>query len=109
MLKIGFGNTVSLTKGDTAYLKVDIKNDANGDVYEVRDGDTLTMTVKKDFNSNPAFQKKISGGVEFHIKPQDTTGLDVGKYKYDVQLDTADGDVFTVIAPSTFEILEEVT
>lgn len=109
MLKIGFGNTVSLTKGDTAYLKVDIKNDVSGEAYTVQEGDTLTMTVKKDYDSSPAFQKKIHGDVEFHIKPEDTGGLETGKYKYDVQLDTANGDVFTVIPPSTFEILEEVT
>lgn len=39
----------------------------------------------------------------------DTNTLDFGKYKYDVQLTTESEEVYTIIEPSIFEILPEVT
>lgn len=38
-----------------------------------------------------------------------TRGDTAGKYLYDVELTTASGDVYTVIVPTTFEVLKEVT
>ena len=102
--------SIELTRGDTAYLSVPIQNEVTGEAYDVGPEDTLTLTVKKSVkDAAVGFQKIIQGGNTFHIKPEDTRALDFGKYKYDVQLDTADGDVYTVIGPQTFEILSEVT
>lgn len=109
MFRIGYGNAVSLTRGDTAYLNVTITNDADDTEYELQDGDTLVFTVKKNVDDDPIVQKKIAGGTVFHIEPKDTVLADFGKYKYDILLYTEAGDVFTVIPSSTFELLEEVT
>ena len=51
----------------------------------------------------------MPGGAAIHIRPEDTKELSFGKYLYDIQLTTADGDIYTVIPPTTFEILKEVT
>ena len=102
------GNTIRLTRGDTAYLEFPLKTEVGE--YVMVSNDTLTLSVKKNTKDTEyIFQKVITGTNTFHIEPNDTTDLSFGKYTYDVQINTADGDVFTVIPPSTFEVLNEVT
>lgn len=109
MLKVYADGSIELTRGDTAYFDVSI-TDIDESPYEMQPNDTLTLSVKKSVNdAEPAFQKIIQGHALFHIEPKDTAGLAFGKYKYDVQITTENGDVFTVIGPETFEILSEVT
>ena len=101
-------NKISLTRGDTAYLNVSVEIDKKP--YEMQEGDTLTFSIKKSTSDKtPLVEKTISGGTRIHIEPSDTSGLEYGKYKYDVQLDKANGDVFTIIEPTAFVVLEEVT
>lgn len=110
MLYIKSDGTVRLTRGDTARLTVPITNETDDSTYEVQDGDTLTMTVKKSCNDEtPSFQKVVTGANTFHIEPKDTADMSFGKYKYDVELVTAAGDVHTVIEPTDFEVMQEVT
>lgn len=103
------GNTIKLTRGDTAYLTVPIKS-ALGEEYTLSSKDTLTLSVKETTSSTEyLFQKILTGTNVFHIEPQDTASIPFGNYKYDIQLNTANGDVYTIIDVSTFTILEEVT
>ena len=102
--------TIKLTRGDTARLTVPIINLANNGEYTMESGDILYFTVKKTAkDSDFLFQKSVTGSNSIHIKPEDTANLSFGKYKYDVQLTTATGDVYTVIEPSAFEVMEEIT
>ena len=102
--------TIKLTRGDTARLTVPIINLANNGEYTMESGDILYFTVKKTAkDSDFLFQKSVTGSNSIHIRPEDTVTLSFGKYKYDVQLTTATGDVYTVIEPSTFEVMEEIT
>ena len=102
--------TIKLTRGDTARLTVPITNLANNGEYTMESGDILYFTVKKTAkDSDFLFQKSVTGSNSIYIKPEDTANLSFGKYKYDVQLTTATGDVYTVIEPSTFEVMEEIT
>lgn len=102
--------TIKLTRGDTARLTVPIINLANNGEYTMESGDILYFTVKKTAkDSDFLFQKSVTGSNLIHIRPEDTADLSFGKYKYDVQLTTATGDVYTVIEPSTFEVMEEIT
>lgn len=110
MLYLEYGNTIKLTRGDTARITASIMNEATEAVYAMGENDTLTLTVKKSTkDTEPLFQKVLVGLNTFHIEPSDTAGLDFGKYKYDVQLTTDDGDVYTVIEPSDFVVMEEVS
>ena len=110
MLRIGSDGSIRLTRGDTARLNVSITNEANSNDYVLQPDDTLTMTVKKTISdAEPAIQKILTGTNAFHIEPKDTAGLEFGKYIYDVQLSTGSGDVYTVIEPTSFEIMQEVT
>lgn len=109
MLIVSNSGEVKLTRGDTAKLTVNITDDEK-QPYSVQNDDVLTLTVKKDVKDTEGLiEKKITGSDTFHIEPKDTAELDFGKYKYDVQLNTADGEVYTVIPPTVFEILAEVT
>ena len=110
MLYVNKDGTIQLTRGDTARLTITIQNDLDGNDYEVAPTDTLKLTIKKTVNdSKPAVQKTVTGYSQFYIEPEDTKDLSFGKYLYDVELTTASGDVYTVIVPTAFEILKEVT
>ena len=102
------GTTIRMTRGDTVYLTVPLTSAT--EAYEMSATDTLTLSVKKsERDAEYIFQKISEGSNAFHIEPSDTAQLAFGKYKYDVQLNTGDGDVYTVIPPSTLELLTEVT
>lgn len=106
MLKVE-NNIISLTRGDSAFLNVEITND-DGEIYELEQGDVCEFTIKKYTSSaNVLIQKEVLNG-EIRISPDDTKNLEYGQYVYDVQVTMANGDVATVIPPTTFNILEEV-
>ena len=50
-----------------------------------------------------------SGEALIEIAPEDTKKLDYATYSYDVQLTAKDGTVTTIIPPSDFKVLPEVT
>lgn len=110
MLHIQTDGSIGLTRGDTARLTVSISNDATNEDYELDSLDVLVLSVKKKItDTDCVFQKTITGTKTFHIEPTDTEGVPFGMYKYDVQLTTSSGDVYTVIEPTNFELLQEVT
>lgn len=110
MLYVDSDGSIRLTRGDTARLVVYIFNESAGGDYEIKENDTLTFSVKKKTRDPTALVKKqITGSNVFYIRPIDTSGLSFGRYQYDVQLTTSSGDVYTVITPTTFELLPEVT
>lgn len=110
MLRIGEDNSIQLTRGDTAYLQVPIYDDVTGEEYKMAEGDILTFSVKRNINDTVyCFQKVSVGNNTFKIEPEDTKEHDFALYKYDVQLATASGDIYTVIAPTVFKICTEVT
>jgi hypothetical protein len=102
------GNTIKLTRGDTAYLTVSITH--NEEDYVVQSTDKLEFSVKKTVNDTEyVLRKEVIGNNVIHIEPSDTAGFAFGLYKYDIQLTTASGDVFTIVDVATFEIMPEVT
>lgn len=109
MLTIAKNGTILLTRGDSAEFAITIRNTKGGN-YILKDDDTLRLTVKKSINdSNFVLQKVLVGSDTFKLSPADTKGLNFATYIYDVELTTADGDVYTVIPQSKFTLLPEVT
>lgn len=102
--------SLSVTRGDTLPIVINITN--NYEPYELEEGDILTFTVKETTNLNDAvlIQKTMDAttGPYCELTPQDTN-IPYGKYKYDVELAQANGRVFTIIKPSQFTVTEEVT
>lgn len=91
-------------------LQIKISNDISHSDYSIAANDVLTFTVKKDvLDRGLVFQKKITGSNTLNIVPSDTKSMRFGIYVYDVQLTTASGDIYTIIEPSKFEIMPEVS
>ena len=111
VFKVDEDNTIHLTRGDTARFSIGrIVNTVTNTNYTPTPEDTVTMTVKKTvLDAAPCVQLIVPGGEVLHIKPEDTKAMVFGKYVYDVQLTTADGDVYTIIPPTPFDLLKEVT
>ena len=111
LLTVDKDNTIHLTRGDTARFSIGpIVNTITNTNYTPTEDDTVTMTIKKTvLQADPCVQIIVPGGEVLHIKPEDTKAMAFGKYVYDIQITMADGDVYTIIPPTTFELLKEVT
>ena len=105
MLNIDGDNNIKLTRGDTAYITLEVTRD--GEPYDFTN-DQTKLTVKKDTKTNWVVFQKTFNGPTITIEPSDTEGLDYQTLKYDVQIITTSGEVFTVIEPRDFTIAEEV-
>ena len=102
------GTDIKLTRGDNATLAVDLKN-ADGSTYTLQANDKLYLSVSQGGKSTPLLQIIADNEGIFRFVPSDTKSMNFGKYRYDIQLTMADGEIYTVIPVSIFEILEEIT
>lgn len=111
MLKIERQN-ITLTRGDTAYLKFIPKVRGEGssyEDYELQDGDVVIFRVQK----NPIFEKQAVIDLEENtailtLIPEDTIDWKIQQYNYEVELVTALDEHFTFIANQKFIISEEI-
>ena len=103
---------IALTRGDSAYITLVITN-GDGSPFELSQGDTVRCQVR----SSPTigellFEGDVSiddDGVIWHISPADTKNLSIGEYYWDAELELSNGDIFSFIPVSIFEVLDEVT
>lgn len=103
------GTNISMTRGDTESMTVTL-DDGIGFV----EGDIIELTVRVNPSSNNVeLYKKVTefdeGKARIEIRSEDTEGLVFRSYVYDVQLTRSNGGIHTIIKPSMFEILPEVT
>ena len=109
-------NTFEIVRGDSANFDIylPIYNE-EGEIigeYDLQPGDTLLFTVKKNTKTEEIiFQKS---GQNITINPSDTEEIPYGKYVYDAELTYASPEgvepfVDTVIQPTEFKVLDEVT
>lgn len=107
MFKIVNG-TIKITRGDTGRFTLNLKTYA-GEPYDYSN-DSVLFTVKENtYTKNKLIQKNIIYGEKVAILPSDTANLSYGEYFYDVQVTMSDGTVDTVIVPSKFVVMQEVT
>lgn len=103
------GTDIKITRGDNAQLSVDLLN-ADGSEYVMQNGDKLYLTVNIGARQGkPLLQLVADSQATFRFVPDSTKPLEFGKYKYDIQLSTANGEIYTVTPVSKFEVLEEIT
>lgn len=111
MLTIGNNNKITLTRGDTAILKIAI-TDKEGEAYTPGVGDEIRFAMKKNYNDENVLVRAnaiIDGGdITITILPEHTKSLPYGVYRYDIQLTTSDGIVDTFIDRAAIELTEEV-
>lgn len=95
------GTRITLTRGDTAFLEVDLYKDK--EVYVLQDGDVVRFAIKKDTkDENCLIRKELTkdadGNLVLEIEPSDTKTLPFNlEYKYDIELTTAQGKVYTFL------------
>lgn len=102
---------IKITKGDSGSLRVCLET-ANGNTYEMKDGDTLTLTVKRKPGAEKLLEIVSTNNI-LKFNPSDTKNLDIGVYCFDIELKTSD-DVFTVVGPdedllTNMTVLPEIT
>ena len=104
------GTSIFLTRGDTAYITVEMF-DAEGNPYVPESGDEIKFTLKKSYLSETPLIEKVldNENLILEINPEDTKDLIMNRdYSYDIQLTKANGDVDTFITSSIFRVGEEI-
>ncbi len=102
-------NRITLTKGDSAKLKLKLY-DAQNKALVLAEDDTAVLTIKQDIDSNDVvLQLTVDDAQQFTFTPAATADLACGQYCYDIQVTLADGSVYTVIPPSRFIIAKGVS
>jgi len=101
-------NKIMLTRGDSASILVEVY-DLDGKQYEIQADDVITMSVKKPGSDFIAIEKTATPEHYIIFNPEDTAYLSVGLYQYDVQLEMANGNVYTIVPPAIFDLTDEVT
>ena len=98
MLKIE-GTKIELTRGDTLYLTVRLKN-ADGTDYEPAQGDKVWFRMKKHASDTESviYKEFDLDNMTIKIDPQDTEDLTVGyNYPYNIRALRDNEDVATPI------------
>ena len=95
--------TMSVIRKDTGAFVLNIDN------YLLDEGDKVYFTVNNELeNPEPAIQKEIivfyDNKAVIQLSSEDTD-ISVGNYYYDIEVNTADGRVDTVIGPAKFKVV----
>ena len=103
---------VEITKGDSAYILVALE-DLQEQKIELRDIDVVRCEVRSEQGTlliEGTGEKQDGGYVLWHLVPEDTKGIEVGEYLWDMEVYMPDSnDVFTFIPTSNFVISAEQT
>lgn len=109
-------NKITLTRGDTLRVKVNMFKDEEPYIPEV--GDRVRFALKhpdmlpdgseyKDVD--PLILKDIPiDDMILELEPSDTKSLSFGSYNYDIEITFADGTVDTFITAADFILTKEV-
>ena len=102
-------NAIYLTRGDSAYLNIDLK-DESGNSYTPAVGDKLYFRVKQGiFGSKLKVEKEIPiDTLTLEIEPADTVKLSFTTYRYEIELVTISGQCFTVVENGALTIGPEL-
>ena len=104
---------IRIVRGTTNIFGI-VVNDENGAIYELVDGEKVVFGVKRDTDDadfiirKEAVFSEADGAYVVTITPDDTIGCVCGSHVYDVGLE-AGANYFSIIEPSPFEILPNVT
>lgn len=110
-------NRISITRGDSAEIRMSIRDRVTGKPFIPGPDERLTFTVKRELSDEaPVVVKTLDNGIVRReqeclllLVPEDTARLPFGAYWYDVELVLASGYTDTVIPPSPFLVTGEVT
>lgn len=103
-----YKNSLAMIRGDSETIIISVND------YTLKPGDVIEMTVRKSsYDKDVTLYKKVTsfnlGEAIIDILPSDTRNLNSGIYVYDVQLTQEGGIVTTIIPPSEFKIIGDIT
>ena len=112
MIKIN-KTDISITRGDTAYIEFYLIDITGQPVVLDRD-DIVRCQVRDECDGDLIFEGEIDRNMEnnqiiWHIHPYDTEDLDIGTYYWDAQVEYPNGDIFTFVDVSKFNVVKEIT
>ena len=95
--------TIKMIAKDTGDLIINLDN------YLLASGDTVYFTVNNSLEKEEALISKVIADFSqnkaiVRLTAEDTD-IPVGNYYYDIQINTADGRVDTVLGPAKFKIM----
>lgn len=109
-------NTITLTRGDTLRVKIDLSKD--GESYVPVEGDVIRFALKNTnktpdgtayVDTDPLILKTIPiDTMILELEPSDTKDLGFKEYVYDMEITFVDGTVDTFITASSFILEPEV-
>ncbi len=108
---------IELVRGDSMIVDLGLNrilDDDTKEPYVPNEGDCILFTLRKNYksldNDEIVLQKMVDIFTKptLEIEPSDTNSLDYGTYKYDIEFDSFDGIVDTVLQ-GTFKLAKEVT
>ena len=112
MLKIS-GTKISLTRGDSAYITINICQE-DGSPYMLNEGDEIHIQVRHKPNDGELLFEALIEEIRedsfvWHIRPEDTKDAEIKVYYWDAQIKTIEGDIYTFIPMTTLRLTDEVT
>ena len=115
-MQIGEDAAVSMTRGDTEELVVEV-TDAEGNPVQLVSADTATLTVRRRRRADADVILELEGQIDgstitFSIPPEATQAVAAGRYVYDVEVVGSIGTK-TVVGggetDATFTLWQDVT
>lgn len=103
------GNNIHLTRGDTMFLQVYLKDEEGAD-YTPIETDRVFFRVKRNPSAKETLiEKEIPiDTLILQLNESDTKDLKFSTYYYEIELVTAENYHFTVIADAEFEVTTEL-
>lgn len=100
-------NTMTIIKKDTASFKVALEN------YSLIDGDKVIFTIAKEAEQPEPIKQIVvedfyNGEATVLISSEDSN-IEADTYLYDIQINTADGRVDTIVGPAKFKVIGGIT
>lgn len=107
------GQTITLTRGDTASIQPIPTVTATGEPYVFQEGDKVFFRLRQLPDVGQVLEKEChidltENTCTVTIHPEDTADLVMTQYRYEFELVDADGGCYTFIADQKFIIGKEL-
>lgn len=98
-------NKIYLSRGDSATIGIEITDDES-EPYTPSSGESVVFTLKRATEQcKTIIVKEFNEELEVSLDESDTVNLSFGVYVYDVVLYDEEGNIYTIIPPTEFEIM----
>lgn len=106
---------LEIIRGTTMSFLLTVKND-DGTNYTLSDGEKIIFGVKLEPEKGDYIIKKVitsenaqDNGYIISLKPEDTQQMDFKDYRYDIGLQTTEGDYYMLVTCNQFIVNKAVT